>query len=163
MAKITKVKKVNDPEDFYAGAFGSDMTSLLDTFRVAIETASKLYNEGFRTLFDLGNLVDDVGFPLEASKDEATARFFACGSNAGQWNILRIMLMKFAWLYRPGHEFDHDKEGDIFSKELSTLAVIEAAWSQRDGKSDEAQPASSGAAAKKTKVTKKNVKEKRLQ
>lgn len=158
---MVKVVRVDDSGKVYGGAFDLDMCSMLKTFRVSIESAAKLYTEGFKSFFDLANLVDDFGFPLLAANDEATARYYGCGENSGQWNVLRIMLLKFAWLLRPESDFDYDKEGEIFSKELSSVAVIEAAWLKHGGQakepqsSKEPQPSTSGVNTTKAKESKK--------
>jgi hypothetical protein len=124
MAKVMKIKKVED-RALFGGGFDVDMTSLLSAFRVSNETAAKLHSEGFVTFFDLANLVDDFGYAL---RDKAADRFYAFAQNSGQWNTLRIMLLKFAYLFRPGSDFDYDKEADIYERDLSTVTAIEEAW-----------------------------------
>ena len=156
MARVFKVKK--PVVQLYGGVFGEDFAALLGSFKVSENTATKLYNGGFASVYDLANLVDDYGFGVQ---NETASQFYACAENAAQWNVLRIMLMKFGYLLRPEAAFDFEKDGEIFVKDLSSVVVIEGAWMKRYGQSAETEPivSISGAAKNQKESAGKNQKE----
>jgi hypothetical protein len=76
-------------------------------------------------MHDLANLIDDDGLPLWT--DGGMKSFFGCAANGAQWQILKLMLEKFAYLLRPGSTFDLEKKGSIYEVELASIRVIGAA------------------------------------